>query len=87
VAPFPWIKVTRTDFEPQIRDPERNGLDFEFILSIKLCFLPSWHCPAVPLLSISGYVIFGQNHNERISYSFIDLCPHFWGYWGGGGVV
>ena len=34
MAPFPWIKVTGNDFAPQIRDPEPNGLDFEFIMNV-----------------------------------------------------
>ncbi|KAL4643690.1 hypothetical protein ACB092_02G109900 [Castanea dentata] len=30
VTPFPWIKVTRNDFEPPFTEPKPKGLKFEF---------------------------------------------------------
>ncbi|KAF2308566.1 hypothetical protein P3X46_032493 [Hevea brasiliensis] len=32
VSEFPWIKVTRNDFEPVFRDPELKGPHFEFLV-------------------------------------------------------
>ncbi|XP_062153314.1 UDP-glycosyltransferase 90A1-like [Alnus glutinosa] len=33
VPTFPWIKLTKNDFEPQFREPEPKGQDFEFIMN------------------------------------------------------
>ena len=32
VTPFPWIRVTRNDFEPPFTEPEPKGLKFEFTM-------------------------------------------------------
>ncbi|KAF2316130.1 hypothetical protein GH714_041391 [Hevea brasiliensis] len=32
VIPFPWIKVTKSDFEPFFSDPQPKGLYFEFVV-------------------------------------------------------
>ena len=37
VDPFPWVKVTRNDFEQNFRDPEPKGLNFEFVMTYECC--------------------------------------------------
>ncbi|XP_062151808.1 UDP-glycosyltransferase 90A1-like [Alnus glutinosa] len=34
VPAFPWIKLTKNDFEPKWREPEPKGQDFEFIMNV-----------------------------------------------------
>ncbi|XP_059449148.1 UDP-glycosyltransferase 90A1-like [Corylus avellana] len=42
VDPFPWVKVTRNDFEQQFREPEPKGLDFEFFMNAAMAQMNSY---------------------------------------------
>jgi hypothetical protein len=69
VAPFPWIKVARNDFELQIRDPEPNGLDFEFITNVVISETNS--CGII-------FHIFYELEPLSVDYWNCNCLPKFW---------
>ncbi|XP_059451864.1 UDP-glycosyltransferase 90A1-like [Corylus avellana] len=42
VDPFPWVKVTRNDFEQHFREPDPKGLHFEFVMNVVMAEMNSY---------------------------------------------
>jgi hypothetical protein len=73
VDPFPWVKVTRNDFEQHFRDPEPKGLGFEFVMNVRMADMNSYG------------VIFNSFHELEplfVDYWNRECTPKAWSMWG-----
>ncbi|KDP45373.1 hypothetical protein JCGZ_09622 [Jatropha curcas] len=75
VTQFPWIKVTRNDFESIHTDAEPKGPHFEFITKVLTALLKSYVYISNSFYELESlFVDYWNNHNRQKSWCVGPLC-------------